>query len=417
MNNFFNLKKYENETDFEFCLRCCLAKHHKEIDVEWADLVEAFPLLNSCHHDTLRKNFVGKLGVGAVAKHYEDKIAKMLMEQNNSNQQDINALILELEKKKLELQKERVKISTLRSELNKTVREESRKELFYETMLNEVVNNPIEPVEFDLLYESHEDEEYLLVFSDVHYGATFDIGTNQYSVEVCRNRFRKMFHQTVELIEEQGISHLNIASCGDLIQGVLRLSDLRLNSITMVEQIRGVSRLIADFLNQLSKYCEITYYHTINANHSELRLLGSKSGELSEDVELLIGNYIKDMLVANPRVVVIVGSESVMDMEICGYNIALTHGQNIKNKETFIRDLSVTKHKGYDFLIMGHIHHYSCVTVGMTKDGNAQQVISVPSIVGSCPYSQKIMKMSPSGALMLCFKTQKGKTNTYELNF
>ena len=32
MNNFFNLKKYENETDFEFCLRCCLAKHHKEIE-------------------------------------------------------------------------------------------------------------------------------------------------------------------------------------------------------------------------------------------------------------------------------------------------------------------------------------------------------------------------------------------------
>lgn len=411
------LERLENETEYEYGLRIIRAKVDKEIDMGWDEVCKLLKL--DCHADSIRKatNTTQYSGI-AVAKHYEDKIAKMLMEQNNSNQQDINALILELEKKKLELQKERVKISTLRNELNKTVREESRKELFYETMLNEVVNNPIEPVEFDLLYEPHEGEEYLLVFSDVHYGATFDIGTNQYSVEVCRNHFRKMFHQTVELIEEQGISRLHIASCGDLIQGILRLSDIKLNSIPMVEQIRRVSRLIVDFLNQLSKYCEITYYHVINANHSELRLLGAKSGsDLGEDVELLIGNYIKDMLVANPRVDVVVGSDSVMDIELCGYNIALTHGQNIKNKETFIRDLSVAKHKDYDFLIMGHIHHYSCTTVGTTKDGNAKQVISVPSMVGSCPYSQKIMKMSPSGALMLCFKTHKGKTNTHEFNF
>jgi len=411
------LERLENETEYEYGLRIIRAKVDKEIDMGWDEICKLLKL--DCHADSIRKATATTQYSGiAVAKHYEDKIAKMLMEQNNSNQQDINALILELEKKKLELQKERVKISTLRNELNKTVREESRKELFYETMLNEVVNNPIEPVEFDLLYEPHEGEEYLLVFSDVHYGATFDIGTNQYSVEVCRNHFRKMFHQTVELIEEQGISRLHIASCGDLIQGILRLSDIKLNSIPMVEQIRKVSRLIVDFLNQLSKYCEITYYHVINANHSELRLLGAKSGsDLGEDVELLIGNYIKDMLVANPRVDVVVGSDSVMDIELCGYNIALTHGQNIKNKETFIRDLSVAKHKDYDFLIMGHIHHYSCTTVGTTKDGNAKQVISVPSMVGSCPYSQKIMKMSPSGALMLCFKTHKGKTNTHEFNF
>lgn len=410
------LERLDNETEYEYGLRIICAKVDKEIDMGWDEICQLLNL--NCHKDSIRKaSATTQYGGVAVAKHYEDKIEKMLMEQNNSKHQDIDNLIFELEKKKLELQKERVKISTLRNELNRTVREESRKELFYETMLNEVVNNPIDPVEFDLLYEPHEGEEYLLVFSDVHYGATFDIGTNQYSVEVCRNRFRKMFHQTVELIEEQGISHLNIASCGDLIQGILRLSDIKLNSIPMVEQIRRVSRLIVDFLNQLSKYCEITYYHVINANHSELRLLGAKSGsDLGEDVELLIGNYIKDMLVANPRVDVVVGSDSVMDIELCGYNIALTHGQNVKNKETYMRDLTVAKHIDYDFLIMGHIHHYSCVTVGTTFDKNPKQVISVPSIVGSCPYSQKIMKTSPSGALLLVFEKGKGKKNVFELN-
>lgn len=76
----------------------------------------------------------------------------------------------------------------------------------------------------------------------------------------------------------------------------------------------------------------------------------------------------------------------------------------------------ITKHKNYDFLILGHIHHYTCATVSTGKDGNPTQVISVPSIVGSCPYSKKIMKTSPSGALLMTFTNGKGKTNTFELN-
>ena len=71
--NFYGLVKREGETDFEYCLRCCLAKHNKQIDAEWQDIVEAFPLLNSVHRDTLRKNFVGKMGVGEVVEYYVNK--------------------------------------------------------------------------------------------------------------------------------------------------------------------------------------------------------------------------------------------------------------------------------------------------------------------------------------------------------
>lgn len=414
MNNFYGVEKRSNETDFEFCLRVCMAKHNKEIDADWSEIVESFPILNQVHRDTLRKNFVGKMGVGEVVKFYEDKIANMVVEVQPSQAQE--DLLLELEMKKIELQKERVKISTLRNELNKTIREESRKELFYANIRDAVVSNPLEPVQFDICYEQQPSKEYLLTFADVHYGSTFDVGINKYSPEICQERFNQLFSETVELIEEEGINHLYIASLGDLIQGVLRLSDVKLNSISMIEQVMGIARLVANFLNQLSQYCKITYLHVINANHSELRLLGSKSGELQEDVELLIGSYIKDLLVLNNRVEVIIGDDSVMDINLCGYNIGLTHGQHIKNKESYIKDLSATRHKHYDFLILGHIHHYSCVTVSTTQDGNPTQVISVPSVVGSCPYSQKIMKTSPSGALLLCFKENHGKINTYEIN-
>ena len=36
MNEFFGLIKKENETEFEFMLRTCIAKHNKEIDADWS---------------------------------------------------------------------------------------------------------------------------------------------------------------------------------------------------------------------------------------------------------------------------------------------------------------------------------------------------------------------------------------------
>lgn len=412
-NNFYGIERKENETDFEFCWHCICAKIEGAIQCDWQDIVEYFEL--GVHRDSLRKSVnVGQFSAYNIYKYMEDKIVEL--STSDSPQEMQEDLLMQLEMKKVELQKERVKISTLRNELNKTVRQESRRELFYTELRDAIANNPLQPVQFEALPIQNVEKEYLLTFADVHYGATFDVGFNKYSPSICEERFSSLFNQVIEIVKEESINHLHIASQGDLVQGVLRLTDISLNSITMIEQIMGIARLVANFLNQVSQYTRITYHHCINANHSELRLLGSKSGELAEDVELLIGNYIKDLLANNARINVNIGTETVMDITLGGYNVGLLHGQDVRNKETYIRDLSVMRHKEYDYLIMGHIHHYTCATVSTTKDGNPVQVISVPSIVGSCPYSQKIMKTAPSGALLLCFKEGKGKSNTYELN-
>ena len=66
------------------------------------------------------------------------------------------------------------------------------------------------------------------------------------------------------------------------------------------------TQILADFLNKLSAYCTIQYYHIGSANHGQIRPLGSKASELaSEDMEKIICNYIKDSLSCNDRVDVI----------------------------------------------------------------------------------------------------------------
>lgn len=405
------LEKKENETTYEYGLRIIQSKCNNEIDLDWDEIVELLGL--DCHRDSLRKaaNVTPYSGV-AVAKYYQDKIENMIVE----NSDNVKALLEEIKLEKKELYKERVKLSTVRSEINKQLRKDGRKELFYEEVLNAVRSKSFDAPIYDLVKENlNSNKEYIQLISDVHYGSTFDIGINKFSPQICEERFFDMYSQMKELIKEENICHIHVASQGDLVQGLLRITDLKLNSKSMIEQIIDISRIVANYLNNLSKHTDVTYYHTINANHSEFRALGTKSGELEEDVELLIGNFIKELLTNNKRVNVIVASESVMDVNLCGYNIGILHGQNIKNKETFLRDLSATRHINYDYLLIGHIHHTTCTTVGTGYTGNATQIISSPSIVGSCSYSKKIMKTAPAGFLVLCFEENKGKTKMFEL--
>ena len=95
MNEFFNVKRMQDETDFEFLLRVCMAKHNKEIDAAWTEIVEAFNL--GCHCDTLRKKFCGPLAVHHVVKYYEEKIYQLLQDNKTAPEKELDNKIKQLQ--------------------------------------------------------------------------------------------------------------------------------------------------------------------------------------------------------------------------------------------------------------------------------------------------------------------------------
>lgn len=408
--------KQAHETHFDYVKR--LTENRKELDLDYAEWAKLITNGSTYSSDNARKAYyiINPL-LGALDEDIENRLIEHQVELTEA--EDLNDLLLELETKKLELQKERVKFQTLKNELNKNVRDMGRKELFYEQLLEEVRKNPlpIKPFTPSNYFSPMNRQSFVQVISDIHYGATFEIpGVNSYSPEICQQRFENLIIETFRLAEKEGFDHLIVANCGDSLQGILRQSDLKLNSITMVQQIMGIARLIAEYLNELSTKITVKYIHTIQANHADFRLLGSKKPlELNEDVELLIGNWIKDLLINNPRVEVVIATDTVHHEDIQGFNVGFLHGQEVKNFESFIRDISFHHKRHYSYMLMGHIHHMRSVTVGMGELGETVQITSIPSMVGSCHYSQKLMKSSPAGALLLCFEEGKGKTLTYEI--
>ena len=88
------------------------------------------------------------------------------------------------------------------------------------------------------------------------------------------------------------------------------------------------------------------------------------------------------------------------------------HGHQIRNVETSLKDISMLRHKICDYLILGHLHGGKDLPAseGTSYD---TEVLVCPSIVGSDPYSDSIMKGSKASVKIFGFD-KNGHTETYK---
>lgn len=316
-----------------------------------------------------------------------------------------------------ELKKERMKLQVLNMERNRINRNEARFELFYEQIGNAITTLPLpEFEEIDVSFKDDFKKEYLLCLADIHYGAEFESENNIYSREEVKIRLEFLQDKIIDWCNDKKVTHLHIASLGDLLQGLLRPTDLQINDTSVVQCVVEISRLIALFLNNLSKYIEIDYYHITKANHTQTRPIGTKANQLAdEDLEFVIGNYIKDLLINNDRIKVHLmdHNKSYMCIDILGFEIVLSHGHWIKNISNALRDISMLRRSFVDYLILGHYHSGKEVT---SNEGvcNDCELLIAPSFIGSDPFSDSLLKGSKGSVKIYGFDEIYGHTETYK---
>lgn len=322
----------------------------------------------------------------------------------------------EIDKKIEELRKERIKLQTANIERGRVDRSQSRQEMYYEYVGRTTDTLPLP--DFKPIFGNEvSDINYLVALADVHYGATFRSVNNEYSPEIAKERFEYLTGKLIDFIQEKKIQRLTIVSLGDLIQGILRLSDLKINDSSIVKATVEACRLIAHMLNELSAYTNILYYHTPSANHTQLRVLGAKAGELAdEDLEYLMGNYIHDLCANNERITVKLAKdgEGFIEVYIPGNEIIAMHGHQIKNVESAIKDVSMLHKKFYDTVLLGHYYGGKELPSNEGILGDAECLVS-PSFVGSDPYSDSLCKGSKASVKVYGFDKLYGHTETYKI--
>jgi len=387
-----NYKRYEDETDESLTYRIC---SEKDKIGSWQNVAD---ILN----DLLDEEYTES----KYRKQFQS-FQKML----EANQDKFSDNKTQLEEIKLEtetLRKERIKLQTEKLSERRYDRQDSRFEMFYENIANAIKR--LDPPKFEKssLYES--DTQYVLGLGDLHYGATFQSENNKYSREECKRRFGKLLDYLEDFIENEDISHLKVINVSDSIQGILRLTDLQINDIPVVDCVVEISRILAEFLNQLSAHCTIEYYAVSQANHSQTRPLGSKASELAaEDMERIIINYITDLLSNNDRVTIISNlDKDYVDIDIFDFKCFATHGHKVKNVKDILADMSNRNRKFYSYAFLGHTHSANEIIVG-EEEYNNKEVLTIPSFIGSDPYADSLYVGSKAMAKLYLFDRKYGK--------
>lgn len=366
----------DGELEEEYIYRICQSK---DVIGTWQDVA-----------DILNKTLGFEYTESKYRKQYQ--AFETIFEANKEKFiRDDDTYLRELEAKKEEIQKERYKIQATKIELNRNLRQDSRFDLFYENVRNAIITLDPPKLNYTDNYVENE-KEYCIGFGDFHYGATFKSENNEYSREICKLRLEKLLSILIEEIDKNNINKLKIINVSDTIQGILRMTDLQINDIPIVECVVEVSRLLAEFLNELSAYCNIEYYHCAYANHTQIRPLGSKANEIaSEDLEKIIVSYISDLLSKNKNVNVISDlDKQYLTFDIFDFKAIVLHGHQLKSVPNTIKDLSNLHRTFYDYAFLGHRHSANEIIVGEGKHHNIE-ILTCPSFVGSDPYADKLM--------------------------
>ena len=394
-----NLKRIENETDDQYFYRVCKMKD--ALGFTWTQMANIF-----------NNEFGSDCGESAYRKKWN--AFESVFTANENRLIGETKYLDEIKAAKYELEKERKKLQTEKMEYNKWLREEARDELIIEKITDAISNlDSINAPKY--IPQNSSTKSWVLAFSDAHFGAELSIKglygeiINEYSPEIFYERMNGLFSQTVDIIRRENIDELYVFDLGDQIDGILRVSQLMKLRYGVVEATIKYANWLAEWLNELSKYCRVIFRQT-NGNHSELRMLGQKKGSFEEDnMGKVIYEFVKVRLDGNPNVSVFQNETGYIFENIQGYNILGYHGES-KKLESTMKDFEKIYKVDIDVLIAGHLHHSYSETVAICSE-----VMRTPSVIGVDDFSMKLHKTSNPGATMFCIEQGKGKILEYNI--
>ena len=405
MVRIFSLERtqLENESNMEYINRICSIKD--DLKLTWKDIAELFKDTLGMYYSPsyYSKNFkAGNFDVqpAHLTTSCEgmcetcDDLPECLTEWSDeliNKEEYINNKLHELAMKKVEVSDLVVQNNAY---LRRLSREQTIKDIahdYAETMSEKKLLEAPWLSEIEYTF----DAEGILLLSDWHYGMVCDNPWNKFDPDICKSRVNKLLEKTIKIIHKEEISHLHVLDLADLIAGRIH-TQIRIESrFDVITQTMQVAELLAEFLNELSYHCEISFYSCLD-NHSRLEPNKKESMDL-ESLARLIPWYLLERLKGNDCIE-ICDNEFGADIITCtvaGHNVIGVHGDN-DSPVTGLDKLTLMTHRHYDLFCTAHRHHYFC------EEKNNCMIIGNSSLMGTDSYAEKLrLSADPSQALIV----------------
>ena len=406
------VKRGENESLLNYFNR--ITRNRKELDLSYEQWQELLIGENKYSSENCRKAYyiISPL-LEILSEDEKNRIVEGI-----ENKEEKQNLLNEIERAKIELEKERKKKQTINVEFNKLLRESAREELFYESMERAIKERPLYKVAPPLKI-NHNNKDGILAMSDFHYGREVSIKglngeiINEYNNDIFKKRMHDLLSQTIDICLDRGIEHLHVMNLADCIDGILRVSQLRSLQTGVIDSIIEFCEFLAEWLNALSSYVTIDYYQCWG-NHDEIRVLTGKKGDFPhENVNKIIMKFLELSLSNNTNVVIHNEDLPYIYFDICGSKVFGYHGED-KNLSKTLKWFEDIYRVNIDYIFGGHLHSQSLETVGMGSYAD-KQAIRIPSICSIDDYSMGLHSSSRAGANIFIFEEGKGKKSTEDI--
>ena len=216
-------------------------------------------------------------------------------------------------------------------------------------------------------------EEWVLLFSDFHYGQVvkpIEIGNfAEYNPRKAEERLMYL-SKTLQHLTKYHTNPpevLNIFFLGDMIDSViLRASQLATTEFGLVKQIIGCIGLISEFLVSLTGSFKEVKCYGVGGNHSRITKSFADSVE-TDNFDILIYEMVKQKLSSISKITIEYPESTHMIVSVQEKRFWLEHGSTLRswmglpfygaNREKgSIQSLLNIFNQGVDYVVMGHFH-------------------------------------------------------------
>ena len=284
-------------------------------------------------------------------------IIEAIERDGESEIQDEDMISL-LDSKRIELQKERQKFFDQRNAYNKLLRERSRQEELNEILVDAVRSGNLPSLQYVRSEIPCSDNDLLVSLNDIHYGANIQNYWNTYNSDVCRDMMCKYLDHIISIGEIHKSENCIVWANGDEISGNIHQSIAVTNKENVIEQIKGVSELIAEFLAELSKHFRQVVFVSVAGNHSRIEPNKDKA-LISERLDDLVEWYLSARL-QNFENIVIGGGEKIDHtiylIDVRGKTYCGVHG-DFDGSPGKVQSLQAMAGRPVYAVLSGHLHH------------------------------------------------------------
>lgn len=341
-------KRLEGESDKALIVRIC---NQKDIIGTWDDVCR---VLNDITGYNYRPNT------------YRNMFQSYIKILNDTVTVTDTSLLDEIKEQRRELEKEKIKFRDERKEYNRVIRQEARKESYADLIKRIFSEYAPKGLDYTPVNTYESDTDMVLLVSDLHCGIEVNHYLNFFNEDVLAERFSKCLNKVLQIQDRHHSENMNVI-LSEVVSGLIHENLRCENNQNIIEQFLTVSKMICDFITELSKHFNKVNVYVAPGNHS--RVVAKKEANLKgENLDNLLIPYIKAVLqnISNVYCYENKIDESVVMFTTKNNTVFAVHGDK-HTPQNVVQKLTMQYSICPKFVYMGHRHTNSMETVYKTK--------------------------------------------------